>query len=93
VRTPIDKLRAKDLSPVLVGLGNTSFRVDLWFSCAEREVRSGGDLVLVGESAQDGLPADPVVCEVDRRWRAGLDLAGVNWPRVRCGLDLFRCAR
>ena len=48
--------------------------VDLRFSDAESEVQSGGDLVLVGESAEDGLPADPVVREVDRRWRLGLGL-------------------
>jgi hypothetical protein len=30
---------------------------------------SGGDLVLVHESAEDLFPADPVVGEVDLRWR------------------------
>jgi hypothetical protein len=29
---------------------------------------SGGDLVLVRESAEDLFPADPVLGEVDLRW-------------------------
>jgi hypothetical protein len=29
---------------------------------------SGGDLVFVGESAEDLFPADPVLGEVDLRW-------------------------
>ena len=29
---------------------------------------SSGDLILVREAAEDLLPADPVLCEVDLRW-------------------------
>jgi hypothetical protein len=36
---------------------------------------SGGDLVLVRESAEDLLPADPVLGEVDLRW-PGVSLSG-----------------
>ena len=38
--------------------------------------------MLVGESAEDGLSADPVVREVDRRWWPGLGLyrRAVNSP-------------
>jgi hypothetical protein len=39
--------------------------------------QSGGDVVLVGESAEDLLPADPELREVDRFGRAGVgELAG-----------------
>ena len=44
-------------APGPVGLGNT-----IWVHCG----RSGGDVVLVGEPEEDLLPADPVLCEVDR---------------------------
>jgi len=36
--------------------------------------QSGGDVVLVGESAEDLLPADPVLGEVDRFGPLGLGL-------------------
>ncbi len=51
-------------------------------------MRSSGDLVFVGESAEDGLAADPVVREVDRRWRPGLGLhrRQLAEPGVRPGL-------
>jgi len=35
----------------------------------------GGDVVLVGESAEDLLPADPVLGEVDRFRRVGVGLS------------------
>jgi hypothetical protein len=46
---------------------------------------SGGDLILVRESAEDLFPADPVVGEVDFRWPSadlsGCELAeGAVWP-------------
>jgi hypothetical protein len=41
-----------------------------------------GDVVLVGEPAEDLLPADPVLGEVDRFWWTGV---GLSWPRARCG--------
>ena len=50
----------------LVGLGNT-IRV----LCG----LSGGDVVLVGESAYDLLPADPEPAEVDRFRRIGVSLS------------------
>ena len=37
--------------------------------------QSGGDVVLVGESAEDLLPADPGLGEVDRFRRAGISLS------------------
>jgi len=40
---------------------------------------SGGDLVLVGESAEDLFSADPVIFEVDLRW-LGTGLSG--WELV-----------
>lgn len=40
---------------------------------------SGGDLVLVGEAAEDLLSADPVIFEVDLRW-LGPGLSG--WELV-----------
>jgi hypothetical protein len=36
--------------------------------------QSGGDVVLVGESVEDLLPADPDLGEVDRFRRAGVSL-------------------
>lgn len=42
--------------------------VDMQSSGREREVRSGRELVLVGEYAEDGLSADPSVREVNQRW-------------------------
>jgi hypothetical protein len=50
-----------------VGLGNT-IRGALW--------QSGGDVVLVGESAEDLLAADPALGEVDRFRRVGVGLSG-----------------
>jgi hypothetical protein len=49
-----------------VGLGNT-IRDALW--------QSGCDVVLVGESAEDLLPANPELGEVDRFRRAGVGLS------------------
>ena len=37
--------------------------------------QSGGDVVLVGESAEDLLPADPELGEVDRFRRPGVSLS------------------
>ena len=37
------------------------------------------DAVLVGESAKDLLPADPVLREVDRFWRTGV---GLSWGEL-----------
>lgn len=37
--------------------------------------QSGGDVVLVGESADDLLPADPAFGEVDRFMRVGVSLS------------------
>jgi hypothetical protein len=37
--------------------------------------QSGGDVVLVGESAEDLLPADPELGEVDRFRRPGISLS------------------
>ena len=48
---------------------------------------SGGDLVLVRESAEDLFPADPVLGEVDLRWPVGFQVSAT-------GLDLgFYAAR
>ena len=41
---------------------------DLLSSCSSVRL-SGGDLILVRESAEDLFPADPVLGEVDLRWR------------------------
>jgi hypothetical protein len=48
-----------------VGLGNT---------IRGASGQSGGDVVLVGESVEDLLPADPDLGEVDRFRRAGVSL-------------------
>ena len=59
-----------------VGLGNM-IRV----SCGQ--LRS--DVILVGEPAKDLLSADPVAGGIVQfRWLA-VGLAGVGWPRERCG--------
>ena len=55
-----------------VGLGNM-----IRGACGQ----SGGE-VLVGESAEDLLPADPVLCEVDRFRRAGVSL---SWGELAGG--------
>jgi hypothetical protein len=56
----------------------------------QREVRSGCDLVVVGESAEDGLSANPVVREFDGRWRwrsgFGLGRGQLAEPAVWPGL-------
>ncbi len=57
----------------LVGLGNT-IRVPLR--------QSGGDVVLAGESAEDLLPADPVLGEVDCFRRVGV---GLSWGELAEG--------
>jgi hypothetical protein len=49
-----------------------------WFF-SQRGGASGGDLVLVRESAENLFSADPVLGEVDLRWPA------VSWPRARWG--------
>ena len=42
----------------------------------------GSDVVLVGESAEDLFPADPVLGEVDRFWWPG---AGLSWGELAEG--------
>lgn len=49
----------------------------------------GSYVVLVGESAEDLFPVDPVLGEVDRLGRAGGCLSWVSWPRERCGLAVL----
>jgi hypothetical protein len=64
------------VDPVLldpVGLGNANLGVACGFPAPPRR-GSDRDLVLVGESAEDGLSPDPVVRQVDRRRRPGLGL-------------------
>jgi hypothetical protein len=41
-----------------------------------------GDVVLVGEPAEDLLPADPALGEVDRFWWAGV---GLSWGELAEG--------
>ena len=61
---------------------------DLLSSCSSMGL-SGGDLVLVGESAEDLFPADPVVGEVDlRRPGVGLSRCELAEGPVRPGLVL-----
>jgi hypothetical protein len=49
-------------------------------SCGQ--LRLGGDVVLVGEPAENLLPADPVFGEVDRFW---LTSAGLSWGELAEG--------
>jgi len=56
-----------------VGLGNTIQVGDLRFRSSVGP--SGGDVVLVGQSAEDLFPADPMLGEVDLRW-PGVSLSG-----------------
>src|SRR5207247_4497035 len=55
-------------------------------SCCGRVGLSGGDLVLVRETAEDLFPADPVLGEVDLRW-PGASLSGCELAKgsVRSG--------
>ena len=55
-----------------VGLGNTIRDGDLRFRSSVGW--SGGDVVLVGQSAENLFPADPVLGEVDRLRRRGVSL-------------------
>jgi hypothetical protein len=48
----------------------------------------GGDILLMGESAEDLFPADPVLGEVDRFGWTGVCL---SWRRARCGRAGQRC--
>ena len=75
-----------------MGLEYTIVAVTCSFS--QRVEPSGGDLVLVDESAEDLFPADPVLGEVDLRWpRARLsrgELAkGAMWPGCVVVLKVF----
>jgi hypothetical protein len=66
-------------SPDAVGLGST-----IWVSCGQL----GGDVVLVGEPAENLLPADPVFGEVDRFW---LTSAGLSWGELAASGAAGRC--
>src|ERR1700758_2202400 len=59
--------------PVAVGLGNT-----IWVCRGQLS----GDVVLVGEPAEDLLPPDPVGGEVDRFWWTGV---GLSWGELAEG--------
>ena len=66
--------------PVRAALGDTLWGSEIRFgvSCGE----FGGDVVLVGEPAENLLPADPVFGEVDRFW---LTSAGLSWGELAEG--------
>jgi hypothetical protein len=82
-RKPARHLRLHNRNDV--GLEYTIVTVTCFFP--QRGGASGGDLVLVRESAEDLFSADPVLSEVDLRW-PGVSLSGCELAEGTVGAGL-----